>query len=314
MPPEIPRVVAVSADDPDQFSELLLPVTPELDISATGRGFRASAKLAPLERINMFLPRLSNGRVRKQAVEGVYTLNLPLNGPLECRVAGRYQRVEPGSAYLAGPGNEVDLRIGRDTSTLAVNIAVDFMDAHRLGPGPGGAGSHVEPQLFSLASPGGRRLFGAVGATWAEVLRAPLPRRAKLGFEDILVEALAHTLLPVEDGSIGAIKSGKQILSGAKAYIDAHLASHLTVPDIARAARTSNRTLHRVLLHEEGLTPMAFVTQERLNAARRALFAADREGTRVTDIAFAHGFYHMGRFSLLYRDAFGESPSVTLRR
>ncbi len=65
LPPEIPRVVAVSADDPDQFSELLLPVTPELDISATGRGFRASAKLAPLERINLFLPTLTNGRVRR---------------------------------------------------------------------------------------------------------------------------------------------------------------------------------------------------------------------------------------------------------
>jgi len=91
--PEIPRVVALSTDDPDQFSELLLPVTPELDILATGRGFRASAKLAPLERISLFLPRVTHARVRKQAVEGWYTLNVPLNEPLECRIAGRYQTV-----------------------------------------------------------------------------------------------------------------------------------------------------------------------------------------------------------------------------
>jgi hypothetical protein len=56
--PEFSRVVTLSTDDPDQFSELLLPVSPELDISQTGTRFHASAKLAPLERISLFLPRL----------------------------------------------------------------------------------------------------------------------------------------------------------------------------------------------------------------------------------------------------------------
>jgi len=34
----------------------------------------------------------------------------------------------------------------------------------------------------------------------------------------------------------------------------------------------------------------------------------------VTQIALAHGFTHMGRFSVEYQRQFGESPSVTLRR
>ena len=314
MAPEIPRVVALSTDDPDQFSELLLPVTPELDILATGRGFRASAKLAPLERIGLFLPRVTHARVRKQAVEGWYTLNVPLNEPLECRIAGKYQAVEPGSAYLAGPGNEVDLRIGQDTSTLVVNIVADLMDAHWLAPEPRDAIPRGEPRVFSLASPAGRRLFGTFSALWGEVLRAPLQTEAKLDFEDTLVEALARTLLPVEDGSMGGIKNRKQILDRAKSYIDAHLGGHMAVPDIAWAAGTSKRTLHRVFLHEEGLTPMGFVAQERLNATRRALFAADSEGMTVTNVALAHGFYHPGRFSLQYQEAFGERPSTTLRR
>jgi len=59
---------------------------------------------------------------------------------------------------------------------------------------------------------------------------------------------------------------------------------------------------------------MQFVAQERLNATRRTLFALDPEAITVTDVAFAHGFYHPGRFSLQYRNAFGEHPSVTLRR
>ena len=239
-------------------------------------------------------------------------MNVPLNEPLECRIAGRYEAVEPGNAYLAGPGDDVDMRIAQ-TATLAVNIAADFMDAHWLGREPESAMPRGEPRVFSLASPAGRRLLRP-SVRMGRGAPAPLPTGARLDCEDTLAEALAQTLLPVEDGSVGGIKNGKQLLDRAKTYIDAHLGDHLAVPDIARAARTSNRTLHRVFLHEEGLTPMEFVTRERLNATRRALFAADSEATTVADVAFAHGFYHPGRFSRQYHDAFGERPSVTLRR
>jgi transcriptional regulator GlxA family with amidase domain len=34
----------------------------------------------------------------------------------------------------------------------------------------------------------------------------------------------------------------------------------------------------------------------------------------VTTVAQSVGFSHMGRFSALYRQAFGESPSESLRR
>ena len=272
MPPEIVSVVAVSADDPDEFSELLLPVSPELDISATGRGFRASAKLSPLERVSLFLPTATNARVRKQGVEGIYTLNVPLNEPLECRIAGKYQAVEPGSAYFAGPGDEVDLRTRQGTSTLAVNIAANLMDAHC----PGLELADAEPEVFSLASPAGRRLFRTLSALWGEVLRAPLLTRAKLDFEDTLVEALAQTLLPEEDGSLAKIKNTERILDRAKAYIDAHLGDHVAVPDIAWAAATSNRTLHRVFLHEEGT-----IERHTARAARGGLRRHDSDRCRV---------------------------------
>jgi len=314
MATEESTVFAIAADDPDQFSELLLPVTPELDISAVGRSFRADAQLAPLEHISLFLPRVNQGRVRKEAVEDCHSLNVPLNEPLGCRIDGRYRIVEPGHAYLAGPGNEVDLRTGSNAATLVVNLAVDFMDSRWLRTEHRNAVTHDAPRVFSLASPSGRRLFSTVSATWGELLGTALPTRRKLDLEAALADALARTFLPAEERSPGAIKNGRQILERAKGYVSAHLGDHVAIPDIAWAAGTSNRTLHRVFLHEEGLTPIEFVTQERLNAARRALFAADREGITVTNIAFAHGFNNLGRFSLQYQNTFGERPSVTPRR
>ena len=48
---------------------------------------------------------------------------------------------------------------------------------------------------------------------------------------------------------------------------------------------------------------------------RAALLGADPfDGTTVTDLALAHGFGHLGRFAVEYREAFGESPSVSLGR
>jgi transcriptional regulator GlxA family with amidase domain len=51
-----------------------------------------------------------------------------------------------------------------------------------------------------------------------------------------------------------------------------------------------------------------------MHLARRALRDADPERTSVTEIATAHGFWELGRFSVEYRNLFDESPSMTLRR
>jgi AraC-like DNA-binding protein len=53
----------------------------------------------------------------------------------------------------------------------------------------------------------------------------------------------------------------------------------------------------------------------RLHQARRDLLAADpARGDRVMAVAGRWGFTSMSRFAADYRIAFGESPSLTLRR
>jgi transcriptional regulator GlxA family with amidase domain len=51
-----------------------------------------------------------------------------------------------------------------------------------------------------------------------------------------------------------------------------------------------------------------------LNRARTALLGANRNEGCVTEIATELGFTELGRFSVRYRQMFGESPSETLRR
>jgi len=61
------------------------------------------------------------------------------------------------------------------------------------------------------------------------------------------------------------------------------------------------------------MSPMRYVAERRLAAARRLLTCADASDD-VTHVAVRLGFGHVGRFAALYRQAFGESPSQSLRR
>jgi AraC-like DNA-binding protein len=57
----------------------------------------------------------------------------------------------------------------------------------------------------------------------------------------------------------------------------------------------------------------AFLRQTRLQLVCDELLRSG-ETTDVTTAALRYGFSHLGRFSAYYRSAFGEAPSVTVRR
>ena len=103
-------------------------------------------------------------------------------------------------------------------------------------------------------------------------------------------------------------------LRRAKDYIHAHLDRPLSLAEIARQACVSPRTLELVFKRHGEASPLAYARRQRLQAAHAALRAVAREGrsASVTDVALAHGFVHMGRFSAQYRAQFGCLPSQTL--
>jgi AraC-like DNA-binding protein len=88
----------------------------------------------------------------------------------------------------------------------------------------------------------------------------------------------------------------------------------ISVADVAEVAGASARTLFRELRKRHGIGPRAFLKARRLEAAQRALLAADPRERPVTDIVLDYGFCHFGRFSVEYKRTFQESPPDTLRR
>ena len=96
-------------------------------------------------------------------------------------------------------------------------------------------------------------------------------------------------------------------------YIEAHLDTDLTIADIARATGVAGRTLFKNFKDFKGISPMRYVRNARFRVVRQALLRAAPEES-VSRIAMSWNFTHMGRFSVEYRQRFGESPSQTLRR
>ena len=92
-------------------------------------------------------------------------------------------------------------------------------------------------------------------------------------------------------------------------YLRAHLSDDIRMADLVSVSGVSERSLFNQFDEFLNITPMRYLESKRLERAREELLAGK---SGVAEIARRVGFRHMGRFSLRYRKAYGETPSQTL--
>jgi transcriptional regulator GlxA family with amidase domain len=103
------------------------------------------------------------------------------------------------------------------------------------------------------------------------------------------------------------------LLRRAMAFIEEHARTHVELSDIAAAAQVTPRTVQYLFRRHLDMTPLEYLRKVRLQHAHRELQAADPAQDTVNAIAGRWGFMHAGRFSIQYKAAFGQAPSLTLR-
>lgn len=103
------------------------------------------------------------------------------------------------------------------------------------------------------------------------------------------------------------------LLRRAIQYMDANVATNIGLADIAQAVHVTPRAVQYMFRRHLETTPMQYLRRIRLHYAHQDLVAGDRLQETVTDIAARWGFAHTGRFSVLYRQTYGNSPHTTLR-
>jgi AraC family ethanolamine operon transcriptional activator len=78
-----------------------------------------------------------------------------------------------------------------------------------------------------------------------------------------------------------------------------------------RVAEINQRTLSRAFREIRGTTPCRYLRYLRLSEVKRVLL---QERGSITEAAMRFGFRELGRFGVLYLNAFGERPSQTRQR
>jgi transcriptional regulator GlxA family with amidase domain len=104
-----------------------------------------------------------------------------------------------------------------------------------------------------------------------------------------------------------------QTLRRAIAFIHGNAHRDIGVSDIAAAIGVTPRSVQYTFRRHLGTTPLEYLRRVRLDRAHRDLQAADPAVHTVMEIAGRWRFGHPGRFSMVYKQAFGTQPSATLR-
>jgi AraC-like DNA-binding protein len=94
-------------------------------------------------------------------------------------------------------------------------------------------------------------------------------------------------------------------IRNARDRIDADPAASLTLTNLAAEAGSSRYQLLRAFARELGLTPHAYIVQQRLALARRLI----RAGSTLADVASATGFSDQSHLTRMFARQFGVTPA-----
>lgn len=105
-----------------------------------------------------------------------------------------------------------------------------------------------------------------------------------------------------------------ETLKEAVSFIHRHNAEDIGINDVADAVHLTPRAVQYLFRRQLDTTPTEYMRRVRLSHAHQELLTATTPASTVTEIALRWGFAHTGRFAVLYRQTYGQSPHTTLRQ
>ena len=102
-------------------------------------------------------------------------------------------------------------------------------------------------------------------------------------------------------------------MARVRAYIDAHLCDAITLDDLAAAACISRFHFARLFRATTGSSPMAYVREARI-AAAKVILAQSLHPVSVASVAVSLGFFDHSHFTRTFRRLTGVPPCYFTRR
>ena len=141
-----------------------------------------------------------------------------------------------------------------------------------------------------------------------------LMHEIKYDFEKILVKSL---LLSQPHNYSHLLTEGDrhdpEFLKRALEYIHENISQHICTETLEQISGVSKQKLSKAFRDRMKLSLNSYIRYYRLRCIYQELSSA-QDKSNITNIAMKWGVNHLGRFSLEYKQQFGESPSETVRK
>lgn len=304
----------------DEFRDKLRNVYEKTTITPLDNNFRSTWHQAQVGR-SLLCYTEYHGAVQ-QAVDGpaqrhVFRVAFNLAGSLRLRINGVEAMQTTTAAAIQAPGQSLEF------VSTPFAVLMMFVGGDRAEPALRRRFGRLPPfetwaTGFSLETPAGQAWQSLMRWTAQELDRpgSVLLRSRKAAAS--VEQALFTLFLECLDGRLPPECTRPQDLCERQVkmiegWIDANLSEPIGVEELAAVIGCNSRAVQTAFRRLRGCSPLQALAGRRLAAARRALLAPDA-ATTVTSVALDCGCFHLGRFSLRYRAAFGERPSETLLR
>jgi AraC-like DNA-binding protein len=248
-----------------------------------------------------------------------FAIYLPLTGAMELHANGHQFVSTPGKLIATDLSQTHMLRMHSERSHIGIAFSrkavirqlselLEMPVTHDL-------------DLFAecdVKTPAGAKLAAFGQLLWSDLSSGPAEnisaRSTEYFFRTIMVAMLEN--LPHRYSALLERPASPAMPRQVKRAIDfmvANITNPITVEDISQAAGVGVRALQVAFQQFKETTPLNYLRRLRLESVHRELIATRHDRASISDIARKWGFTHMGRFSLLYREAFGEMPTETLQ-
>lgn len=253
------------------------------------------------------------------------TVLLPLSGTVHCEVRNTDFRAGARETLILSPNprqTRVEARNGADFVAIPIIFPIrDVQEAIRELGGSFLTRKRLNNFGLTLAldsSLQGRQFF-KLAEMLVEDLNPEIPALSKKSAQSwsyLLTEKLVALL---NDSDVIELPKGKATgnayrhVLNAEDFMQEKFAYISTIADIAKACGISVRLLEIAFKAVRGQSPHVVLIRIRLASARQILCDKNRTKT-VTQAALDSGFNHLGRFSIAYKQLYGETPSETMRK
>lgn len=306
------------------FAENTRQVTPSLiDYDAARPAhFRSRSAVASINGLSLFAASLPNDRLQARVGgEADYTFGFHLSGECAFQVERSVLTIRPNISAVflpadcpwvvdvASPSTTIlSVKESRLISTLTTMLGGDvqqlIVPQFRL---PAEVSLHFGQISFDHIFRGLCAQIDSYGTNQA-MLDAS-------GLDDVFYRTLALALRPevfAKQSELPAVRIKPRRLDKLCQHIMARLGDRITLTDLERAGHMSRRTLHHAFTRAYGMSPMAWVREQRLLKARGLLSGRDAVRS-VSEVLYACGFNNASQFAVDYARRFGELPSVTFK-